>query len=166
MANPPVPTERKRQLGNPSHRPLPEKKDVIELEAGNVEPLRPLGPAGQRLWDDIFRRGELWVSGRTDSQLVQLVCEQIDRREMLRTQLVDCPDQRSLHMSLNDIEKLISSNLGLLGFTPTDRSRIGVAEVRKNSKIDELRRRAEELRQPYRTVSAGSSILKEEKNDI
>ena len=76
------------------------------------------------------------------------------------------PEERSLHVSLSDIEKLISSNPGLLGFTPTDRSRISVAEVRKNSKIDELRRRDEELRQPYRTVSAGSSILEEEKHDI
>lgn len=55
------------------------------------------------------------------------------------------PDKRSIHMSINEIEKLISSNLGLLGFTPTDRSRLGVAEVRATSKIEELIARREAL---------------------
>jgi len=48
-------------------------------------------------------------------------------------------------MSINDIEKLISSNLGLLGFTPIDRSRLGVAEVKATSKIEELIARREAL---------------------
>lgn len=163
MPNPPVPVELKRRLGNPSHRPLPDKNNVLELQTGKEEPLRPLGPAGRRLWDDIFARGELWVSGRTDTQLTQMVCEQIDRRELLRKQLEEQPHERARHMSINEVEKLIASNLGLLGFTPTDRSRLGVAEVRKNSKIAELKRRAEEPRQPYQPVSPGSPILEEEK---
>ena len=58
---------------------------------------------------------------------------------------MDSPTERSIHMSLNDVEKLISGNLSLLGFTPSDRSRLGVAEVRAYSKIDELRARREEL---------------------
>jgi hypothetical protein len=59
--------------------------------------------------------------------------------------LTDNPTDRSIHMSLNDVEKLISSNLSLLGFTPSDRSRLGVAEVRAYSKIDELREKRENL---------------------
>jgi len=145
MPNPPVPTERQRRLGNPGKRPLPKTTDVLPLEAGPVSPLRPLGLDGRRLWDDVFGQGEIWVSGRTDSQLLQLVCEQIDRRALLMVALMDSPTERSIHMSLNDVEKLISGNLSLLGFTPSDRSRLGVAEVRAYSKIDELRARREEL---------------------
>jgi hypothetical protein len=48
-------------------------------------------------------------------------------------------------MSLNDVEKLISGNLSLLGFTPSDRSRLGVAEVKAYSKIDDLRAKRDEL---------------------
>lgn len=115
------------------------------MEAGPVSPLRPLGVDGRRLWDDVFGQGEIWVSGRTDSQLLQLVCEQIDRRALLLAALTDNPTDRSIHMSLNDVEKLISGNLSLLGFTPSDRSRLGVAEVKAYSKIDDLRAKRDEL---------------------
>jgi len=145
MPNPPVPTERQRRLGNPGKRLLPKTADLLPLEGGPISPLRPLGPDGQRLWDDVFSQGRLWVSGRTDTQLLQLVCEQIDRRALLMAGLIDNPPERSIHMSLNDVEKLISGNLSLLGFTPSDRSRLGVAEVRAYSKIDEIREKRENL---------------------
>lgn len=79
--------------------------------------------------------------------MLQLVCEQIDRRALLMAGLIDSPTERSIHMSLNDVEKLISGNLSLLGFTPSDRSRLGVAEVRAYSKIDELREKRANLSQ-------------------
>jgi hypothetical protein len=145
MPNPSVPIELKRRRGNPGKRDLPERANVFDLEAEPVSPLRPLGVDGRRLWDDVFGQGEIWVSGRTDSQLLQLVCEQIDRRALLLAALTDNPTDRSIHMSLNDVEKLISGNLSLLGFTPSDRSRLGVAEVRAYSKIDDLRAKRDEL---------------------
>ena len=45
-------------------------------------------------------------------------------------------------MSINDLEKLISSNLGLLGLSPSDRSRLGVAEVKAGSQLEEMIQRA------------------------
>ena len=41
--------------------------------------------------------------------------------------------------ALRDIDRLIISNLSLLGLTPTDRTRLGVAEVRRVSKLEELK---------------------------
>ena len=41
-------------------------------------------------------------------------------------------------MSLLETEKLIQSSLSLLGFTPSDRSRLGLAEVKAKSKLEEL----------------------------
>ena len=41
-------------------------------------------------------------------------------------------------MSINETDKLIHSGLGLLGFTPADRARLGLAEVRRQSKLEEL----------------------------
>jgi hypothetical protein len=40
---------------------------------------------------------------------------------------------------LRDLERQLVANLSLLGFTPTDRSRLGVAEVKKISKLEVLR---------------------------
>ena len=71
--------------------------------------------------------------------------------------------ERPLLMSLIDLEKQIESNLGLLGFTPADRTRLGLAEVVKTTKLDEMLRRRRERDPPVeQAVSEGSSILKEE----
>lgn len=164
MPNPPKPNERKRLLGNPSHRPIPDPLQIIPRAEGPIEPLRPLGEAGQRLWDDACTAGNNWVSPVTDSQLLQLVCEQIDRRAKLMSLVPDDVMDRPLLMSLIDIEKQVASNLGLLGFTPADRTRLGVAEVAKTTKLDEMLRRRRERDQPVeQAVSAGSSSLEEEK---
>jgi len=39
---------------------------------------------------------------------------------------------------LLETEKLIQSSLSLLGFTPSDRARLGLAEVKKESRLDEM----------------------------
>jgi hypothetical protein len=49
------------------------------------------------------------------------------------------PDERK---ALRDLDRQLVANLSLLGFTPTDRSRLGVAEVKRQSKLEELRSRA------------------------
>ena len=43
-----------------------------------------------------------------------------------------------MRRGLRELDKLIVSNLSLLGFSPTDRMRLGVAEVKKQSKLEEL----------------------------
>ena len=65
--------------------------------------------------------------------------EQLDRREQLRSEVAEKGLDRALIMSLNETEKLISSNLGLLGFSPSDRTRLGLAEVKRESKLEQLR---------------------------
>jgi hypothetical protein len=73
-----------------------------------------------------------------------MTCEQLDRRETLRSALTEKPEDRQLIMSLNETEKLIASNLGQLGFTPAERTRLGLAEVRKESKLEQLRKMREQ----------------------
>jgi len=48
------------------------------------------------------------------------------------------PADKNLLMRLAEIEKQIAANLSLLGFTPTDRSRLGLAEIKAKSKLQEL----------------------------
>ena len=144
MGNPPKPVELKRKLGNPGKQPLPKEGELMPLEGGYIEPFRPLEYAGKQLWDSVFKHAELWISRRTDVHLLLMTCEQLDRRETLRSALVEKPEDRALIMSLNETEKLIASNLGQLGFTPSERTRLGLAEVRKESKLEQLRKMREQ----------------------
>ena len=141
MPNPSKPIEQKRLLGNPGKRAMPSDEGTIELYSGRVEPAFPLGEAGQKLWDSVFEQGELWISPRTDVAWLQVVCELLDRREVLKQEWMADPADRKLNMSLLETEKLLQTGLGLLGFTPTDRSRLGVAEVKAKSKLEELMER-------------------------
>jgi hypothetical protein len=140
MPNPPKPIEQKRLLGNPGKRAMPDGEAQSRF-FWEGEPLAPLGEAGQKLWDSVFAEGELWISPRTDVAWLQVVCELLDRREVLKQEWMADPADRKLNMSLLETEKLLQSGLGLLGFTPTDRSRLGVAEVKAKSKLEELMER-------------------------
>lgn len=138
MGRPPKPTEQKRLIGNPGKRPLPDQNTTIALPGGYVAPLRPLDDAGLSLWDAIFRKGELWISNRTDIHFLQMVCEQHDRRQYLMDRLAAEPDEWRLHRQLTDLENIITSNMGRLGLTPADRTKLGYAEVKRQSKLEEL----------------------------
>ena len=138
MANQPKPAELKILQGNPGQHKIRVNDAIAPLEYGYVEPLRPLGDAGRQLWDSVFGAGELWISIRTDTQLVQMVCEQLDRREWLRDYVVNHPDEWHMVKQLNDVEVLIVRNLSLLGFTPADRTRLGLVSAKTKSKLEEL----------------------------
>lgn len=138
MANPPKPAELKLMQGNPGKRAMRLNDAVAPMEYGYTEPLRPLGVVGRQLWDSIFGAGEIWISIRTDLQLVQMVCELLDRREVLREQWAADPVNRQINMSLLETEKQVVSGLSLLGFSPADRTRLGLVSAKTKSKLEEL----------------------------
>jgi hypothetical protein len=138
MPNPAKPIELKRKLGNPGKRAMPGEGELMTIEGGFREPLRPLGEAGQQLWDEIYMVGGMWISPQSDTQLLQMTCELLDRREILREEFLADPTERKVNMSLLETEKLIQTSLSLLGFTPSDRSRLGLAQVKAKSKLEEL----------------------------
>ena len=140
MGRPPRPIEQKKLLGNPGRRPIPEAGELVALSTGRTEPIRPLTFSGRQLWDSVFDHGELWVSPTLDVHLLQLTCEQLDRRDALLALWPDSPNDRTLNINLNDLEKAIQINLGKLGFTPSDRSRLGFTLAKTKSKLEELQR--------------------------
>jgi len=141
MPNPPKPAELKRLLGNPGKAKLP--KEVAFVEGGYVEPARPLDWAGKQLWDSAMTTGGNWIARNSDTQLLLMTCEQMDRRMSIIRQVEEKQDWR-LYRALHDLEKMISSNLSMLGFTPTDRTRLGLAEVKAISKLEQLQARKEQ----------------------
>jgi len=143
---PAKPIEQKRLLGNPGKRALPDKDAVIGLPRAEEAPEspRPLLKYGQQLWDRVWGLGATWISDKTDLELLVMTCEMVDERWNLRIKVMQNDDAR-LRRGLRELERQIVSNLSLLGFSPTDRSKLGVAEVKAMSKLDELRARAANL---------------------
>lgn len=138
MANPPKPAELKILQGNPGQHKIRTNDAVAPLEYGYVEPHRPLGQVGKQFWDSIFGAGELWISIKTDTQLVQMICEQLDRREFLREYVSEHPHEWHMFKQLNDIEVQIVKGFSLLGFSPADRTRLGLVSAKTKSKLEEL----------------------------
>ena len=138
MPNPPKPVELKIIQGNPGKRPLPLNDALAPLDYGYREPLRELGVVGKQFWDSIFDAGEIWISIRTDTELVQMVCEQLDRRELIKQQIESDPTDPTWYRQANEIEKQIIHSLSLLGFSPADRTRLGLVSAKTKSKLEEL----------------------------
>lgn len=145
MANPRKPNELKRIQGNPGGRPLPELATVSNLAPASNAPAH-LSPFMQELWDDLRNRAS-WIA-ETDQPALQLLCEKFDRRATLLMKLeqsdaVLFTDKGYAYANplvgmISTIENEIFKILGSLGLTPSDRSRLGVAEVKRASALDEL----------------------------
>lgn len=139
MGRPPVPNERKRMLGNPGKRALPKPNEVVYLEPALEipEPPRQLFEYGQQLWDRSWQLGTRWISPQSDIELLLMTCEQVDERVRLRTSVWN-NNRSDERRALREIERQIRDNLSMLGFTPTDRARLGLAEVKAKSIAQEL----------------------------
>jgi hypothetical protein len=138
MPNPAKPAELKILQGNPGKRAIASNDAIAPLMYGYVEPLRPLGTVGKQFWDSIFGAGELWISIKTDTQLVQMICEQLDRREFLRNYVTEHPHEWHMFKQLNDIEVQVVKGFSLLGFSPADRTRLGLVSAKTKSRLEEL----------------------------
>lgn len=112
-------------------------KPLEYVDGGYAEPQRPLEFAGMQLWNSAMTTGQNWIARNSDTQLLLLVCEQMDRRTALISKIEETQEWR-LYRALHDLEKMISTNLSLLGFTPSDRTRLGLAEVKAASKLEQL----------------------------
>ena len=136
---PAKPIEQKRLLGNPGKRALPDHSTItlIPMAESTPEPTRPLLKYGRELWDKVWDTGINWISPNTDTELLLMTCEMIDERWNLRVQVMQNNDPKD-RRGLRELDKAIVSNLSLLGFSPSDRSRLGLAEVKKMSKLEEI----------------------------
>jgi len=153
----PTPLERKRQRGNPGKRAIPNSESTIALEALTANDMpSTLKETGQEFWLRSIEVASGWVS-RSDARLLQLVAEALDRRAHIVETLdrdgwtvttdKGYPYKHPLAGLLTDLEKQIGQWLAQLGFNPTDRSRLGVAEVKPKGTLELLRERAKNTNQ-------------------
>jgi len=136
---PAKPVEQKRLIGNPGKRPLPPEDPLTSIVAAETtpEPPRPLLKYGRELWDRVWDAGTPWISPNTDLEILTMTCELVDERWNLRVKVMQSDDPK-MRRGLRELDRQIVSNLSLLGFSPSDRSRLGLAEVKAKSKLQEL----------------------------
>jgi len=152
----PKPIERKEKIGRREHRKVSNKPAIITvlptLSIYEVPvPHRQLitidggvGP-GMLLWEKFWTCGRSWLR-EDDVELMMILCEQEDERAILRRLVFQDPQDWRARAGLRVLEKLITDNLSLLGFTPTDRARIGFRSA-ANDPLDDFRKRVEAKRQ-------------------
>ena len=153
MPNPPVPLERKRARGNPSKRPLPAATETLALAPLTAADAPvDLGDGGRQAWDRMLTSCP-WL-GEPDRDMMIMLCQKIDRRDqmvdalsresfVLITERTGAAHQNPLVPMLSNLETEIVKMLSLLGMTPTDRTRLGLAEVKAQSTLERLRQQRE-----------------------
>jgi hypothetical protein len=144
QGRPTLPIEQKRLKGTLRTDRLPDGAQLVPLtnQEDKPEPIGVLGKVATSFWQLAWAMP--WLSHSSDYSIVLITAQAIDEREVVRTALAENPNDRRIRATLRELDKQIIGSLALLGFTPSDRSRLGVAEVQRESKLEALlRRRAE-----------------------
>jgi hypothetical protein len=147
---PPKPTEQKRLLGNPGKRRLPT--GVVVLEPAERTPIEPIASGDDLVAELLAGPASAWIAQPDRLGLMQLLRDAWDERRIIRQALFLGPPEdwepkvvvvwfTDERRALRELEKQITAWLSLLGLSPTDRSRLGVAEVKPRSHLETLRAR-------------------------
>ena len=153
MPNPPNPIERRRKTGNPSKRKLPEPRSVVSALEAAPGPPPGFGKAGLVVWRRVWDAGSDWLAPG-DVTILEMLCRQVDEitrwQEILEAEGVTFTTRNGfirVHpavVQIRELEQRVVTNLGLCGFTPADRARLGLTEVRKLSGLADLAARRQD----------------------
>jgi P27 family predicted phage terminase small subunit len=149
-------------LNNPGHRKLPAASATVALAPAGGIPRAPksLGKVGRSSWRRIWTAGQQWLSPQTDYDILARLCEAHDEREALRQQIErdgrilfgrngESADAESedgeapkgapyVHPAvwlLMKVDAVITRYEQLCGLNPSARSQLGLAEVKRVSKL-------------------------------
>lgn len=138
MARPATPIEIKRKRGT-----LRADRTPVVLTAvapADTDELAAMGPMGQAFLD---AGASAWLSRTDQVGLLRLIDEAWSERESLRARWIASDySNGTVAKRLGDVEANLTKWLSLAGLTPSDRSRLGLAEVKAMSKLEELRSKA------------------------
>jgi P27 family predicted phage terminase small subunit len=125
---------------------LPKLADVADVVPIIVDAPADLGSAGRDLWRHITSAA-VWLA-ETDKPMLALLCQKLDRREEYRaiansTDPVLWTDKNYAYPNpivgmLSTLEGEISKLAGQLGLTPSERTRMGLAEVKAKNAFEEM----------------------------
>jgi len=153
-----TPIERKRLKGSRirtglAASPMPET--ALALVDMAVVPKIPknLGLVGQDYWTVLWTGGRRHLSELHDAPLMNRLCRNFDKIYELENWLGSDVTNRwytspngqvVTHPAVKQIEQMDAQNtawMSLLGFTPSDRARLGLAEIRVANELDAFRQR-------------------------
>lgn len=129
----PVPIEVKRRRGTLRPSRMPNRSTLGTVEPINATDVPPLASFAQ-----VLSTASGWLAA-TDSILVAMLRESLEEREQLR-ELVTATGDVAHRRALRDLDRQIVTMLADLGFDPTARARLGLAEVKAATTLDRLRR--------------------------
>lgn len=124
------------------------------LPRRKADPVTEVAPYAPELFDlpvlDVFQQligeGVLWLA-RTDTPKLLMVRDALVERVKLMAYLEEDQGDYRSRSQLRLLNKEIATLMSELGFDPAARSRLGLAEVKAQSKLEELRaRRADAVR--------------------
>ncbi len=128
---PPKPVEQKRRTGNPGGRPLPSPLAVVP--AGQIVPEM----SADRAMDVVAEHAKAWLAP-SDQLAMAVLRDTVEERGEVRDRAM--AGSFEARKELRQLDAQIISMLSALGFDPTARARLGLVEVKRVSKLDELRR--------------------------
>jgi hypothetical protein len=141
---PPIPIEIKRRRGRTTEtdsggRPLPKSAEVVALPMAEGVPLLPHGieSDGAELWKRIWQQGLTWISPQSDMAAAIEACQVADDLAVARRRYRATSDPKDA-AALASMGRRFDDALSVLGFNPTARSRLGVAEVKRASALQGL----------------------------
>ncbi|MCW2920014.1 MAG: hypothetical protein JWN52_8082 [Actinomycetia bacterium] len=97
-----------------------------------------LGLAGRQVWDRAWQAGISWISPQSDMTSVEMACRLADDIAVARERYRATRDPGDGRM-VATFQRELATALGTLGFDPAARTRLGVAEVTRVSKLEALR---------------------------
>lgn len=160
---PPLPMELKRKRGTArtdsnQRVAVPPQSETLALRPADGVPPVPigLGSAGRTFWPKVWSAAA-WLSLDLDMPAIEQACYVLDEVEQYRTQIQEEGIQLTkpvvtpagmvvgeeryanpLIKQLRDASTQLQKWLSELGFNPTARAKLGLAEVRAKSAFEEL----------------------------
>jgi hypothetical protein len=139
---PPKPTEQKRRLGNPGKRALPATIHVLppaDLPAEKGK--HPGSAASAEFFDALMETGAVVWLGQTDVLAIEIARQVWVDREKARLLWHALPGDKDLFNAYAELTRRLSTCLQQLGLDPIGRTRLGVAEVKRQTTLDALEAR-------------------------
>jgi hypothetical protein len=131
---PPKPVEELRRRGTAR----PDRHGATALAIVEPVEVKPYEVTALQAFDNVLEAGVIWLA-RTDVPALVMLRSMLEERDPLRADaMAGSTEARKM---LRDLDKQIVTLLGQLGFDPASRSRLGLAEVKTQSKLEELRSR-------------------------